>query len=101
MNEGGNHIYKLKYLVNFWFLQIIPCSTHLRNVVIYSMKVIWSVEKNMDISFHPTLNSLYTPGAAASIGAVEFELSCHSHSPVFRLHDPETVYTVLACDLIY
>ena len=28
------------------------------------------------------MNSLYTPGTAASIDADEFELSCHSHSPV-------------------
>ena len=35
----------------------------------------------MGIYSQPTLNTLYTPGAAASIDADEFELSCHSHSP--------------------
>ena len=34
----------------------------------------------MAFNKQPSMDSLYTPGAAASIDAVVSELSCHSHS---------------------
>ena len=43
----------------------------------------------------PTMNSLYTLGAAASIDAVESELSCYSHSSFFLLTDDYEVPTFL------